>query len=144
AVLSRAAVVVYQVVPGHAAQPGEKGALGRVIGPEHLKDLDKDLLGQILRVARPSAEPIAQVVNLARVALEQLLPGRVFAREAPSYEFRVAFHSGHSPLLIQRTHLARPCSGPGVTRERGGHCTKRTSRESKVKSRRGEPLTLGS
>src|SRR5208337_2360494 len=77
--------------------PGGKRPLRHVVSAQRLKDLDKDLLGQVFRLAGSSRETITQVVYLSAVPPQELFPGRVFAREGTLHQLRLFVHAGPSP-----------------------------------------------
>src|SRR5208282_4042276 len=90
--------MVHQVVARHPVQPGGKRPLRRVVSAQRLKDLDKDLLSQVFRLAGSSRETIAQVIDLSAVPRQELFPGRVFAREGPLHQIWLFVHAGSVSL----------------------------------------------
>ena len=73
--------MIDQVIAGYSVEPGGEFRLIRVIGLEGSKDLNKNLLGQILGFLIPTGATVAQIVNLVGMSVQQRLPGRIISFE---------------------------------------------------------------
>jgi len=92
-------VVVDAEIPGHAGEPGrEVGVAIELL--EAAEDLEKDLLGQVLRVVMPPRELVADMKHLPLVAADDELPGGVVLLEAPLDQLRIG--RGRLPLVGHR------------------------------------------
>ncbi len=74
------AEMVDQQVAGNGGDPGHKRTLARIICIESPVHLDKDLLGEVLRIVGVTSKPVADVVYPPVIALNDLLPSRGIAR----------------------------------------------------------------
>ena len=71
--------MIDQQVPGDGRDPGHERALGRIVGTEGAIHLDKDLLGEVLRVFRIAGKAVADVVDSPVIALHNFFPSRGIA-----------------------------------------------------------------
>src|SRR5215470_7721418 len=78
------AEVIDEEVAGHGGDPGHKGAALHVVGAERAVHLDEDFLGKVLGVVGGAGETVADVVDTAMVALDDLFPGDRVTGDAAS------------------------------------------------------------
>src|SRR5260221_13539738 len=76
------AEMIDQQIARDRSDPGHERALTGVIGIQRPVHLDKDLLGEVLRVLGIPGKPVADVVYPPVIALHNLFPSRGIARDA--------------------------------------------------------------
>jgi hypothetical protein len=74
------AEMVDQQVARNRSDPGHERTLARIVGIQGAVHLDKDLLGEVLRILGIPSKPVADVVYPPVIALHNLFPSRGIAR----------------------------------------------------------------